>query len=600
MGDHIVVDSPRAVYGRRLLENQGRLAREQTWDRWLGYGKIFDFLVLVLTAIAFLHFPDRLWLLLIPAAIFLCLILFHERVLRRVRRFTRISDFYERGIARLENRWAGCGESGIRFLDPTHPYAHDLDLFGQGSLFELLCTSRTPAGEETLADWLLHPAAPDVVGSRHEAILEMKDQLGFQERLFLAGGNLRLGVHPEALAAWGEQKSILQSRWLPLLTVLTVSWIGAAVYFVYTLGSWQPLVLISLLNRSIAFFVYRRLEMSFPSIENASEGLQVFTEVLEIIEEEAFSSELLRRLRDSLLTARVKPSTAISRLRRIVSFLESRRNLLVKVVDRLVFFSFYPALAAQKWQRMFGHSIRGWLTTVGEFEAVASLAAYAAEHPKNVLPEFADEAPTFDAQDLAHPLLPEEHAIGNDLKLDRNTQLIVISGPNMAGKSTFLRGVGLNAVLAQCGAPVRAKRLRLSPLAVGASICVLDSLQGGVSRFYAEITRLKILSDMANGPIPLLFLLDELLSGTNSHDRYEGTCYVVEALVQQGAIGMVTTHDLALTQIPAIMHGAAANYHFEDAIEGGQLKFDFRLRPGIVRTTNALKLMRLVGLHLPG
>lgn len=600
MGDHIVVNSPRAVYGQRLLENQTRLAREKTWDTWLGYGKIFDFLVLVLTAIAFLHSPDRLWLLLIPAAIFLCLILFHERVLRRVRRFTRVSDFYERGIARLENRWAGCGESGIRFLDLMHPYAHDLDLFGRGSLFELLCTSRTRAGEETLADWLLHPAAPDVVCSRHEAILEMKDQLGFQERLFLAGGNVRLAVHPETLTAWGEQEPILQSRWLPLLTVLTLSWIGAAVYFVYTLGSWQPLVLISLLNRSIAFFVYRRLKLSFPSIEKASDDLQVLTEVLEMIEEEAFSSELLCRLRDSLLTAPVKPSTAISRLRRIVSFLESRRNLLVKVVDRLVFFSFYPTFAAQKWQRAFGHSIRGWLTTVGEFEAIASLAGYAAEHPNDVLPEFADEAPTFDAQDLAHPLLPEEHAVGNDLKLDRNTQLIVISGPNMAGKSTFLRGVGLNAVLAQCGAPVRAKRLRLSPLAVGASICVLDSLQGGVSRFYAEITRLKILSDMANGPIPLLFLLDELLSGTNSHDRYEGTCYVVEALVQQGAIGMVTTHDLALTEIPAIMDGAAANYHFEDAIEGAQLKFDFRLRPGIVRTTNALKLMRLVGLHLPG
>jgi len=188
--------------------------------------------------------------------------------------------------------------------------------------------------------------------------------------------------------------------------------------------------------------------------------------------------------------------------------------------------------------------------------------------------------------------------VANALNLGGAPQLIVISGPNMAGKSTFLRGVGLNAVLAQAGAPVRAKWLRMSPLTVGASICVLDSLAGGVSRFYAEIQRLKVLSDLARGPVPLLFLLDELLSGTNSHDRLEGTRFVVHDLVRQGAIGMVTTHDLALTAIPETLDGAAQNCHFEDSIEDGKLKFDYRLRPGIVQTSNALKLMKAVGLNV--
>jgi DNA mismatch repair ATPase MutS len=172
-----------------------------------------------------------------------------------------------------------------------------------------------------------------------------------------------------------------------------------------------------------------------------------------------------------------------------------------------------------------------------------------------VVPEFVTENACFEAQELAHPLLPRGKAVGNDVKLGRTPQLIVVSGPNMAGKSTFLRGVGLNAVLAQCGAPVRAKRLRMSPLAVGASICVLDSLQGGVSRFYAEIQRLKVLADLAAGEFPLLFLLDELLSGTNSHDRLEGTRAVVRGLTRRGAIGLVTTHDLALARIPETMDG---------------------------------------------
>jgi DNA mismatch repair ATPase MutS len=166
----------------------------------------------------------------------------------------------------------------------------------------------------------------------------------------------------------------------------------------------------------------------------------------------------------------------------------------------------------------------------------------------------------------------------------------------MSGKSTFIRGIGVNAVLAQCGAPVRAERLRMSRLEIGASICVLDSLQGGVSRFYAEIKRLKLISDSAQGPIPVLFLLDELLSGTNSHDRFEGTRLVVDALVQRGAIGLVTTHDLALAQIPESMNGAARNFHFEDHLENGQLAFDFKLRTGVVQTSNALKLMQSIGL----
>jgi DNA mismatch repair ATPase MutS len=288
----------------------------------------------------------------------------------------------------------------------------------------------------------------------------------------------------------------------------------------------------------------------------------------------------------------------VKKLERIYDWLEDRRNGFVAIFNAFVFYTAQLTMAAERWRERFGPAIRGWLQAVGEFEALAALAGYAYEHPSDTMPEFTEERPWFETEGLAHPLLPLERAVGNDLMLGRAPQLIVISGPNMAGKSTFLRGVGLNAVLAQCGAPVRAKRLRMSPVTVGASICVLDSLQGGVSRFYAEIQRLKALSDLASGAAPLLFLLDELLSGTNSHDRLEGTRFVVRELVSKGAIGLVTTHDLALTAIPEAMDGAGQNCHFEDSIEDGRLKFDYRLRPGIVQTSNALKLMKAVGLDV--
>jgi DNA mismatch repair ATPase MutS len=276
--------------------------------------------------------------------------------------------------------------------------------------------------------------------------------------------------------------------------------------------------------------------------------------------------------------------------------------------NAFVFYTPQLTMAAERWRAKFGPAIRGWLVAVGDFEALAALAGYAYEHPADVMPEFTERLEKaagasrpvghFEAEGLAHPLLPAGKAVGNDLTLGSAPQLIVISGPNMAGKSTFLRGVGLNAVLAQCGAPVRARQMKLSPLVVGASICVLDSLAGGVSRFYAEIQRLKVLSDLASGPVPLLFLLDELLSGTNSHDRLQGTRFVVRDLVRKGAIGLVTTHDLALTAIPEAMDGAGRNCHFEDMIEDGRLRFDYRLKAGVVHTSNALELMKAVGLQV--
>jgi DNA mismatch repair ATPase MutS len=325
----------------------------------------------------------------------------------------------------------------------------------------------------------------------------------------------------------------------------------------------------------------------------------VLAQVLEVLERERFESDLLRGLHARLREAPRVPSAAIRKLNRVARFLEARRNFYVRPINPLVFYTAQFAFAAESWRRKFGASIRVWLDVVGEFEALAGLASYAYEHPSAVLPEFVGEGPFFEAQQFAHPLLPEKRAVRNDLRLDASVQLVIISGPNMAGKSTFVRAVGISAVLAQCGSVVQAQRLRMSPLAIGASICVLDSLQGGVSRFYAEIQRLKLISDLTQTPRHVLFLLDELLLGTNSHDRLTGTEYLVRALLEQGAIGLITTHDLALTQIPEADErgeGRAVNCHFEDHLENGELRFDYRLKPGVVRTSNALRLMQSIGL----
>jgi DNA mismatch repair ATPase MutS len=235
---------------------------------------------------------------------------------------------------------------------------------------------------------------------------------------------------------------------------------------------------------------------------------------------------------------------------------------------------------------------------VGEIEALCALAGYSYERPRDPFPDIVDGEPRFEATGLTHPLLPERRSVRNDVNLGPGTRLLVVSGSNMSGKSTLLRSIGINVVMALAGAPVRALALTLSPLALGASIRVTDSLQGGISRFYSEITRLRQIVDLTGGPAPLLFLLDELLQGTNSHDRRIGAEAVVRGLLGRGAIGLLTTHDLALAHIADLLAPKAANVHFEDHIEGGRIAFDYILRPGIVQRSNALELMRSVGLEV--
>ena len=534
----------------------------------------------------------------VPVLLFIACATLHTRVLRSLEDISRRIAFYQRGLDRVNNRWMGKGQRGDRFLHATHPYARDLDIFGEGSLFELICTARTRAGEDTLARWLLAAAAPDEVILRQAAVAELRERLRLREDLAVLSEGIDAGVRPDLLAAWGEATSSFGSAALRIaLPALALLWlISLLVWAIWHF--WYPAAFFTLLNAFIATQLRARGQASIEAAENAVRDVLLASAVLRRVESEPVTSPKLKALQSGLHSDGVPASTALARLGKLGESLASRRNLLLKGLDRLVFWSLQYALAIEAWRKKFGPQIRSWLSALGEIEAISDLAVYAYEHPGDVFPEFTPDAPCFEAQGLAHPLIPEAGAIRNDLSLTAEMRLIIISGPNMAGKSTFVRSVGVNAVLGQCGAPVRARKLRISPLAVAASVCVLDSLQGGVSRFYAEITRLKLIMDMAQGPLPILFLLDELLSGTNSHDRRIGAEAIVRGLFQRNAVGLVTTHDLALAEIATMFGNRAANVHFEDHLEGGELRFDYRLTPGVVQTSNALGLMRSIGLDV--
>jgi DNA mismatch repair ATPase MutS len=251
------------------------------------------------------------------------------------------------------------------------------------------------------------------------------------------------------------------------------------------------------------------------------------------------------------------------------------------------------------WRRTFGPEVPRWIAAVGEFEAFSCLATFAYEHPGHPFPELLEHGPArFDGAGLGHPLIPAAARVPNDVRLIGPARLLVVSGSNMSGKSTLLRVVGTNAVLALAGAPVCAERLALTPLVVGATLRIQDSLQAGRSRFYEEILKIRQLSGMADGPTPLLFLFDELFQGTNSQDRLAGATGVLRSLLDRGAIGLVTTHDLALTAIADQLGDRAVNVHFDDCLEAGELAFDYRMRPGPVTHGNGLALMKAIGLDV--
>ena len=597
--------APAEGYARRLHELNIEQPAARQRERLLGYATLGVAAIALIAALLFLHFLKHIEFLLISMIGFMVLAALHGKLLGRLRFRGRVITFYERGLARLEDRWAGSGESGERFLDPLHPYARDLDLFGAGSLFELLCTARTRSGEETLARWLLAPAPVDEVLGRQDAVSDLKGRVGFREQLFCLGETVRQGVHSEPLAAWGERPPVFSDRTTRVVTrVLALLWLLSLVaWAVWGLGDLA--IAATLLNAAWTHRLHKRLEPAADALETVADNLELLSGVLGLLEQEPFRAARLNALKAALHHDGMAPSAAIRKLARLVEYIRARHSLFLRPLDMVTFWSAQLVFAAESWQQEFGPAIRGWLRAVGELEALTALAGYAYEHPADGFPEFvalhqAGNAAVFDAEGMAHPLLPSSMAVRNDLKLGDGLQLIILSGPNMAGKSTFIRSVGVNAVLAQCGAPVRATRLRLSPLTVAASICVLDSLSGGVSRFYAEIHRVKLISDLTAGPLPVLFLLDELLSGTNSHDRLAGSEFIVRSLVERKAIGIVSTHDLALTHIPEAMGARAANCHFEDRFDAGQLIFDYKLKPGVVKTSNALQLMRAIGLGVDG
>ncbi len=594
-----MTQEPQAAYEIRVEARRAELRFLDERDRRLSLARAVVAAAALIALIITASRPIAVVGLGLAAIVFIALVIVHEKLARRLSRARRRVAFYEAALARTRGEWLGKGEAGTEFLDPAHPNAIDLDLFGRGSLFELLCAARTHAGQERLATWLRHGSSIAELRERQRAVAEIATRLDLREDLAVLGAEARRAVDSRPLLQWAAIPPIEIPQGLRLVAMMSSVAVGVALAG-WALGFWEA-VPFQLATIAIMVCTWEGRAFSHRVLDGMGRpvhDLQTLTELFDRLEGERFEAPRLAELHAALSPDGHSPQGPIARLGRWLEIHESKGNVFFAILAFFLCWDLQLAAAVERWRRRYGRSVPVWIGSLGEIEALISLGTYAFENPADPNPTFEESGPCFHAEGIAHPLLPRSRAVRNDLSLDREGQMLVITGSNMSGKSTLLRTVGINTVLALSGAPVRAGSLRLSPLAVGASIRIQDSLQDGESRFYAEIKRVRQVLDIAKGETPLLFLLDEIFDGTNSAERRIGAEAVVRSLLERSAIGLVTSHDLALAEIAVSLAPRATNVHFEDHLEGDRMAFDYKIKPGPVQRGNALGLMRAVGLEV--
>lgn len=553
-------------------------------------------------------------------AAFAALVLVHAKVYREQERARAARTFHERGLARLRGLWVESEDRGDSFLPPGHPYAEDLDLFGSASLFQLLSLAQTSLGRARLAARLLDlPAVPsrsprpesstskavhpwrDEVVARQEAIRALAEMPEFREKLFVEAHAADARVDPTAFATWARVAASEAALLSPGL-IWTARLVPVVTLVLFALGqravlppwAWVASVVAGIvLTRSIR----GRLDAMFAASTARERELSTYGAMIAHLESASWSAPRLLDLQGRLQAHDVRASASMAQLGRVLGFVEARNNEVFRfLIAPILLWDVHCGVALLRWAQDAGPHVKDWLDVVAEFEALASLAAFAFDRPAHVYPTLHEE-PRLTARALGHPLLRDDRRICNDLTLAGPGHALVLTGSNMSGKSTLLRTLGINVVLAMMGAPVCAESFELGPMTIGTSMRIRDSLEEGASRFYAELKRVKLVLDLAER-YPVLFLLDEILAGTNARERIVGARAIVRTLLERGALGIVSTHDMALTELETERPGQVGNVHFEEQVEGDVMSFDYKLRQGVVQSSNALRLMRSLGIDV--
>lgn len=601
---HATTELPGHEYCRRLTEREQQLAKIRTIYKRLWVG--FTAAVTASCVIGFSSLLSLLPLVWMLPPLAAAASAFHSltQLANKHTRISKIIGFYEIGIARLCGRWQGIGASGEQYPPKEHLYAADLDLFGSGSLFELLCTARTGMGGSMLADWLLNPADLSDVSLRQLAVAELRDRLDLQEDWAAIGDSAASKVESSALESWASAPAVVFPAYLRVLAIVLpglLLMVSALVYVGFFGSHWAAAIAVPVaLEAVVTAVLFKRTSAISNDITLPAFELGLIAPLLDRFCMERFESPLLTTLQLRVVSEPGYASRTIRHLRFWALLLDLCRSEYFAAIFSLLLLGTNVAMAVERWRERHRDALLGWLSSVAQFEALLCLARYYYENPDHTFPVLRPgPRALFHAESLGHPLLNQNVCVTCNLTLDAaGCQLMLVTGSNMSGKSTLLRSVGTNAVLAFAGAPVRAARLEISSLAIGCCISVHDSLVDGKSKFAAEVKRLRWIISTSQSKTTL-FLLDEVLAGTNSTDRFFGAKALLDELVARGAIGLATTHDLALAELAICVATPASNVHFKEHYEGGELHFDYKVYPGVLPGTKGKNMLGILGLLQP-
>jgi DNA mismatch repair ATPase MutS len=542
--------------------------------------------------------------LLVSLFLFIYFVLKHQQIARELKKIDCKIEINQKYLSRMDGSWIDFIENGQEFIEPSHPYSSDLDIFGAKSLFQWINVAYTFYGRRILKNLLTTPEKNvRSIKRRQNAVAELAEKDSFIEELQCVGMlAAEIKNNPEGLITYAEDSSQLCKRkrsksifyLLPAATILMMTLFLCNV----PISIYVPLTLI-IIQMVITAIGFSRNSLALYTVHQFKENVEAFYHFIQLIEKEKFQDEYLIELQTDLVydVRKNSASLQIKLLDKIVAASELRYNFIsFCLMNFLLLWDFHCVFALEAWKKQNGHLIRNWLQTIGHFEALASLGVILQIHPQWSFPVFAEQSLLFSAVEIGHPLILEANSVRNNIEVNNN--ICVITGSNMSGKTTLLRTVGINLVLAYSGAPVCASKLECSIMDVFTSMRISDDLNSGISTFYAELLRIKMIIDFSHNKQDMIFLIDELFRGTNSRDRIIGAASVLKNLNKNWIIGFISTHDFELCNLENQTDGKIVNYHFTESYENNEIQFDYQLRSGRCTSTNAKYLMKMVGIEL--
>ncbi len=556
---------------------------------------------------------------LVCGAAFLWLVQHHGKVLAQEAHQRRFSLVNEHGLQRVEGDWHSLPRTGSNFAPQDHGYAEDLDLFGVGSLYQRISVAHTRYGQKTLASWLGAPASHNEIQERQKAVSELSPQVSFRQNLEAEGmalvekrrgGTTTIsdGPNPERLLQWAASPGKIDKNVFIQVFSYLIPLLSMGGIYAHSALNASPLLWIVpiVLGMVLLNLTKEPTSNTFAAVSTTEGAFLRYGALLELLENQKVESPWLKKRLESLLgKSKARPSEVMRRFRTLVSWYDLRHNGMVyPFVNAILLWDIHCTRALEKWKKEAGNDLPHFFEIIGEYEAISSLAGLHADEPSSNFPEVLDPkrdpASSIEARSLGHPLLGGKSRVVNQVQAFSLGQALLITGSNMSGKSTFLRALGVNCVLAFAGGPTVSEYMKIPLCNLGTSIRVSDSLKSGVSHFYAEVQKLAhVVKLTETSELPTLFLLDEVLHGTNSRERQIGARWVLGELLKKGAFGVITTHDMGLCQLPEHLMSNVRQHHFRESVRNGEMTFDYTLREGPVTSGNALRLMQRVGLMVP-